>query len=252
MKNKESLISIVVTYYKKKKFIKKTLNSILRQNYNKFEIIFVYDDNDKKDLKYIKDILKPFKTKKLIINSNNLGVANSRNLAIKYCKGRYIAFIDSDDLWKKNKLRHQYNFMKKKSSLFTFTSYDVINENDKIIKSRKVNLDAEYNKLSKSNFIGLSTVMIDKKLFSKIVFPNLKTQEDFALWLNLIRTGIKLNHIKKTLSFWRKTNDSLSSNILYKFRDAFKLFYNYENKNLINSIFSVLILSYNKIVKELK
>ena len=252
MKNKESLISIVVTYYKKKKFIKKTLNSILRQNYNKFEIIFVYDDNDKKDLKYIKDILKPFKTKKLIINSNNLGVAKSRNLAIKYCKGRYIAFIDSDDLWKKNKLQHQYNFMKKKSSLFTFTSYDVINENDKIIKSRKVNLDAEYNKLSKSNFIGLSTVMIDKKLFSKIVFPNLKTQEDFALWLSLIRAGIKLNHIKKTLSFWRKTNDSLSSNILYKFRDAFKLFYNYENKNLINSIFSVLVLSYNKIVKELK
>ena len=91
-----------------------------------------------------------------------------------------------------------------------------------------------------------------EKLFSKIVFPNLKTQEDFALWLNLIRTGIKLNHIKKTLSFWRKTNDSLSSNILYKLRDAFKLFYNYENKNLINSIFSVLILSYNKIVKELK
>ena len=252
MKNKESLISIVVTYYKKKKFIKKTLNSILRQNYNKFEIIFVYDDNDKKDLKYIKDILKPFKTKKLIINSNNLGVAKSRNLAIKYCKGRYIAFIDSDDLWKKNKLQHQYNFMKKKSSLFTFTSYDVINENDKIIKSRKVNLDADYNKLSKSNFIGLSTVMIDKKLFSKIVFPNLKTQEDFALWLSLIRAGIKLNHIKKTLSFWRKTNDSLSSNILYKFRDAFKLFYNYENKNLINSIFSVLVLSYNKIVKELK
>ena len=159
---------------------------------------------------------------------------------------------DSDDLWEKNKLRYQYNFMKKKSSLFTFTSYDVINENDKIIKSRKVNLDAEYNKLSKSNFIGLSTVMIDKKLFSKIVFPNLKTQEDFALWLNLTRAGIKLNHIKKTLSFWRKTNDSLSSNILYKFRDAFKLFYNYENKNLINSIFSVLVLSYNKIVKELK
>jgi teichuronic acid biosynthesis glycosyltransferase TuaG len=252
MKNKEPLISVVVTYYKKKKFIKKTLNSILDQNYSKFEIIFVYDDNDKNDLQYIKNILSTFKIKKLIINRNNLGVAKSRNLAIKYCKGSYIAFIDSDDLWKKNKLSYQYNFMKKKSLLFTFTSYDVINENDKIIKSRKVNFDAEYDKLSKSNFIGLSTVMIDRKLLSKIVFPNLKTQEDFGLWLKLIRTGTKLNHISKKLSFWRKTKDSLSSNILYKFRDAFKLFYNYENKNLISSIFSVMILSYNKIVKELK
>ena len=251
MSNKEPLISIVITYYKKKKFIKKTINSIFMQNYKNYEIILVYDDDDKNDLKYLRDLLKPFKIKKLIINNKNLGVAKSRNLAIKYCKGYYIAFIDSDDLWKNNKLRDQYNFMKKKSSLFSFTSYDVIDENNKIIKKRKVNLDAEYKKLSRSNFIGLSTVMINKKLFSKIVFPNLKTQEDFGLWLSLIRAGIKLNHLDKSLSFWRKTNNSLSSNIFYKFRDAFKLFYIYENKNLINSIFSVLILSYNKIIKEL-
>lgn len=250
--NKKPLISIVITYYKKKKFIKKTINSILKQNYNKYEIIFIYDDDDKKDLQYLKDLLRPFKIKKLVINNKNLGVAKSRNLAIKYCNGQYIAFIDSDDLWKENKLHDQYKYMKKKSLLFSFTSYDVIDENDRIIKKRKVNLDAEYNKLSKSNFIGLSTVMINKKLISKIVFPNLKTQEDFGLWLKLIRSGIKLTHINKTLSFWRKTNDSLSSNIFDKFRDSFKLFYFYEKKNLINSFFSVLVLSYNKIVKELK
>ena len=252
MKSKKPLISIVVTYYKKKRFIKKTLNSILKQSYNKYEIIFVYDDDDKKDLQYLKDLLKPFKIIKLIINNKNLGVAQSRNLAIKYCKGHYIAFIDSDDLWKKNKLSDQYNFMKNKPSLFSFTSYDIIDENGRIIKKRKVYLDAEYNRLSKSNSIGLSTVMIDKKLFPKIIFPHLKTHEDFGLWLKLIRLDIKLNHFDKTLSFWRKTNNSLSSNILYKLRDAFKLFYIYENKNLINSIFSVLILSYNKIVKELR
>ena len=136
--NKKPLISIVITYYKKKKFIKKTINSILKQNYNKYEIIFIYDDDDKKDLQYLKDLLRPFKIKKLVINNKNLGVAKSRNLAIKYCNGQYIAFIDSDDLWKENKLHDQYKYMKKKSLLFSFTSYDVIDEKSIDLNTLKI------------------------------------------------------------------------------------------------------------------
>ena len=82
-------------------------------------------------------------------------------------------------------------------------------------------------------------------------FPNLNTQEDFALWLSLLREGIKLNTIQKNLSCWRKTQNSLSSNIFQKLKDAFKLFYCYENKNFILSIFSVMIISYNKILKDI-
>ena len=83
-------------------------------------------------------------------------------------------------------------------------------------------------------------------------FPKLKTQEDFAVWLKLLREGYKLYHYNKILTNWRKSENSLSSKTFDKIKDAFKLFYNYENKNLINSIFSVLILSYYKLVKELK
>ena len=91
--------------------------------------------------------------------------------------------------------------------------------------------------------------MVSKKIFTKIYFPNLTTQEDFALWLKLIRQGVKLKHFKQTLSFWRKTKNSLSSNIIRKFKDAFKLYYLYEKKNFIFSIYSVLVLSYNKLIK---
>ena len=73
------LISVVITYFKKKKFIKKTLDSIFNQSYQNFELVFVFDDEDKKDLNFIKSLLKKFKRKKLIINKKNLGVANSRN-----------------------------------------------------------------------------------------------------------------------------------------------------------------------------
>tara|TARA_B100000767_G_C19746667_1_gene528854 strand:+ start:1255 stop:2007 length:753 start_codon:yes stop_codon:yes gene_type:complete len=246
---KKPLISIVITYYKKKFFLDKTLKSILKQTYNNYEIVFIYDDKDLKDLKYVNKLLLRFKKSRLIINKKNLGVANSRNIAIKYCKGSYLAFIDSDDLWKKNKLSNQLNFMQKNSHLFSFTSYSVISEKGKIIKKRKVFQDANYYNLYWSNFIGLSTVMVSKKIFTKIYFPNLTTQEDFALWLKLIRQGVKLKHFKQTLSFWRKTKNSLSSNIIRKFKDAFKLYYLYEKKNFIFSIYSVLVLSYNKLIK---
>lgn len=93
--------------------------------------------------------------------------------------------------------------------------------------------------------------MIHRKILSLINFPYLKTQEDLGLWLKLLRTGIKFNHIKKSLSYWRQAKQSLSSNIVDKIFDAFKLYYIYENKNLINSIFSVIVLSYNKIIKKL-
>ena len=251
MKSSKPKVSVIVTYYKKKAYILKTVNSIFNQTYKNIELIFVYDDNNKKDLDYIKIILKKFKKKKLIINKKNLGVAKSRNKALKYCKGSFIAFIDADDLWKKIKLEFQINYMLKNNVNFSCTSFDVIDEKDKIIRSRKVPKNASYKILIKSNFIGLSTVICKNDIYSKLKFPNLNTQEDFALWLSILRSGVKLNTIRKNLSSWRKTQNSLSSNTLQKLKDAFKLFYCYENKNFILSIFSVIIISYNKILKNI-
>ena len=121
MTKKNPLISIIMTYYRKKNYIKKTLNSIISQSYKNYELIVVYDDKIKDELEYLKILLRKFNKKKLIINKNNIGVAKSRNLAIKSCKGDYIAFIDSDDIWKKNKLKFQVNFMIKNLSIFSFT-----------------------------------------------------------------------------------------------------------------------------------
>ena len=246
---KKPLISVIITYYKKKDFIKRTLKSIFSQTYKNFEVIFVFDEDDTEDIEYLKLLLIKFKKKKIIINKKNLGVAKSRNLAIKNSKGKYLAFIDADDIWKKNKLSKQLNFMEKNSYYFSFTSYTVVDEKDKILKQIKVNSDANYSNLIKSNFIGLSTVMINKKVIPNLNFPNLSTQEDFGLWLKLARKGFKLKHLNQTLSFWRDCKNSLSSSTFTKLKDAFKLYYIYEKKNLTSSFFSVLILSYNKLIK---
>ena len=93
---KKPYISVIITYFNKRRFIKKTLDSIFFQSFKNYELIFVYDDSNYEDLKYIKPYLKAFKNTKIIINKKNLGVARSRNKALAKCKGNYIAFIDSE------------------------------------------------------------------------------------------------------------------------------------------------------------
>lgn len=238
-------VSVIVPYYKNLKYVYQCLQSIYDQNYKNFEIIFVYDDNNKNDLKIIKKKFGKYKNFKIFINYKNLGVSMSRNKGIKNAKGYYIAFLDSDDFWKKNKLKKQIKFMEKNSLDFSFTAYDILKAN-KLVK-REIKPKYSYDDLIKKCDIGLSTVIINSKLINLGKFPNLKTQEDYALWLKFLRNGIKARGISESLSVWRDTPNSLSSNIFQKFKDSFKVYYHYENKNFLASIYSVLILSINKI-----
>ena len=107
-----------------------------------------------------------------------------------------------------------------------------------------------YNTLMKNCDIGLSTVMISNNIKKDIKFADLKTQEDFALWLKLLKKGYKFKRCNQVLSNWRVTENSLSSNNIQKILDAFTLFYKIENKNFIYSVFSVLVLAYNKLKKQ--
>ena len=112
---KKKLVSIIIPYFKKKKYFLKTISSIKSQTYKKFEIIVIYDDIDKSDLNFIQK-LSVTKKFKLIINKKNLGAGLSRNIGIKKSKGFYLAFLDSDDLWTRNKLEYQIKFMEKKKN----------------------------------------------------------------------------------------------------------------------------------------
>ena len=112
---------------------------------------------------------------------------------------------------------------------------------------KKIKSIYTYDDLLKKCDIGLSTVIIKSKLKNIGNFPNLRTQEDFALWLKYLKNGVKAKGINESLSVWRDTPNSLSSNIFQKLKDSFMVYYHYEYKNFFESIFSVLILSINKI-----
>ncbi len=189
---------------------------------------------------------------RLIKNLQHQGVGYSRNNAIKTSQGEYLAFCDCDDLWKKNKLERQLKFMKDKGIDFSFTSYELINEYEKRIGFIKAKSQLDFEKLVFSCDIGLSTVMVKKIILKKhnTYFPNLKTKEDYVLWLSLANKNVQLFGLDETLTSWRKLNNSLSSNILQKIFDGYRVYRVHLRYNTIKSILYLIILSINSFFKK--
>jgi|TARA_B110001450_G_scaffold249706_1_gene267422 teichuronic acid biosynthesis glycosyltransferase TuaG len=241
----KELISIIIPYFKKKKYLEKTIQSVVKQTYQKFEVILIYDDIDNSDLKFVKYTLRKIKNKKIIINKKNLGVGMSRNLGIKIAQGKFIAFLDADDTWHKDKIKEQVIYMKKNKVDFSYSSYAISDKNMKMLKMIKAPKKVMFKDLLFACNIGLSSVMIKAYLLKYDKFTSLKTQEDYLLWLKLSRRNIKMEGITKTLMYWRKTDNSLSSSAIQKLKDAFSIYNKHLNLSIIKSTYHVLLLSMN-------
>jgi len=235
------LVSIIIPYFKKKKYFYESFLSAYHQNYKKKEFIIIYDDNDKSDLPYIKKIIKKYKGAKLIINKKNIGAGLSRNKGINIAKGKYIAFLDSDDLWDQKKLINQIQFMKKNNAVFSHTSFRILNEDNIIVGKQIAENNISYKNLLNSCDIGLSTVVAEKKILKEFPFKRLKTKEDYSVWLRIIKK-YKIIGFRKVLASWRKTNLSLSSSLTQKLRDAFYIYFDQEKFSFFTSILKTYVL----------
>jgi glycosyltransferase involved in cell wall biosynthesis len=195
--NKE-LISVIVPIYNAEKTIVKTLDSILSQSYTNKEIILINDMSTDDTLKEIKKFLY-LENVTLINNKKNVGAAASRNKGIRICKGRFVAFIDSDDTWMTNKLECQVNFMLSNNFPISCTSYSryINGRFEKNVIPPKI---IDHKKLLSSNFIGLSTAIIDIQKTEKQYFRNLRSKEDYIYWLDILRKGFCAGGLQEVLT----------------------------------------------------
>jgi len=248
-------VTIIIPYKNNLKYLFPAIKSIFRQSYNNYKIIIIYDDDDKSDLNKIKNFLKIINKKKksveIVVNQKSLGAGYARNIGIKKSKTKYIAFLDSDDLWTKNKLKTQVHFMEKNKQVFSHSSYFVINSKNKIISKREAKPEITFDQLIKSCDIGLSTVVVNLYFIKKysLYFPKIETKEDFVLWLKILAKIKIIKGINKKLSYYRKVNNSLSSNKLRSFINGYKVYKKYMRYNFIKSIYYLFILSINSLKK---
>ena len=245
------LVSVIIPYYKKRNFIKETIISVIKQSYDYLEIIIIYDDINLNDLEFLREISKLDNRIKIINNNKRLGAGPSRNKGIEQSNGKYIAFIDADDTWLSDKLKDQIAFMKKNNYQISHTSYYIIDEKKKIIGQRKARDLLSINEILKSCDIGLSTVIIEKKIIKKTntKFPQLVTKEDFVFWLTLLKKNYKFYAYDSNLTNWTDSRNSLSSSVIQKLFDGYKVYNHYMNFNVIKSIYYLICLSLNYLKK---
>ncbi len=253
-----SLVTIIIPYKNNLKYLFLALESVFFQSYKKFKIIIIYDDEDRSDLTQIKNFISKKKIRKnfsikVILNKRNLGAGMSRNIGINSSKTKYIAFLDSDDTWHKDKLKFQIDYMIRKKILISHTSYNVINELGKIVSLRKSKEKLYFNDILNSCDIGLSTVIIDLNFLKKnnLKFPKIETKEDYVLWLRILKKTPYIYGLNNKLTNYRKRKNSLSSNSLTSIKNGFKVYKDYMGMGYFESFYRVIILSINFLKKKL-
>lgn len=207
MENK-GLVSIVMPSYNSGKYIKDSIESVLNQTYPFWELLIVDDCSTDKTV----DIIKSFKDKriKLFQNEVNSGAALSRNWALREAKGRWIAFLDSDDLWLPTKLEEQLQFMIDNNYHFTFTDYRICLNGtwENVVHTAPNKVD--FKKIKKYCYFSTITVMYDFEKIGLIQIGNIKKNNDYAMWLKILK-NVDAYRYSKCLSFYIKHNDSISS-----------------------------------------
>ena len=245
-----NLVSIITPSFNSSRFIQDCIDSVLSQTYNNWELLIVDDfssDNSSELVKRYNDdrIL-------LIELKKNVGASEARNIAIRKAKGKYIAFLDADDIWAPQKLEDQIYFMKKKDIAFSFSSYQTVSEDGKkllsVIKAPNI---MTYSSYLKNTIIGCLTVIIDRDKTGDFEMSNIRSSHDMALWLLIMRRGFKAYGLDKILAKYRLVSTSNTRNKLRAAADVWTVYRTIERLSFSYSVWCYINYIFNAIKKRL-
>jgi teichuronic acid biosynthesis glycosyltransferase TuaG len=239
-------VAIVLPNFNSFQFIAETINSIINQTYKNWNLIIVDDGSDIKT----KEILKKYnnnKKIKIIFLKKNCGAGYCRNLALKLSKSYYVAFIDSDDTWDKNKLKKQINFMKKNKISFSYTNYTAIFQN----KIKKIKLKKRFNfeTFINNTSIATSTMIVERTKIKNIRFPNTKICEDYFFKCRLLKKIEYAYCFNQYLTKYRIRKNSLQSNKFANIYWIWKINKFYNKFNFFKNLRSIFFISLNSLKK---
>lgn len=238
----QPLVSIITPLYNAEKFIVETIKSVLDQTYSNWEQLIIDDFSTDGSVVVAKKYFGNDSRIKLVELDKNRGAAYCRNHATKLSKGTYITFLDADDLWHPEKLEKQIGFMEKNKHMVSYTSYLHIDEHGNSLNKRILALPKlSYKKQHRNNYVGNLTGAYNADVLGKILAPNIRKRQDWAVWLEAIkRSKEPAVGIQEDLAKYRIRRDSISSDKMDLLKHNFLFYRNHLGHTWIGSGFYLL------------
>lgn len=247
---RDGLVSVITPAYNCAQFIGKTIESVQAQTYDNWEMVIVDDSSTDNTREVVESYSKDDSRVRYICLKENSGAAVARTESMKAAEGEYMAFLDSDDMWKPEKLDKQLAFMREEGHPFSCTAYEQVDEQGnplgKVIKTIR---RTSYNRLLLDCPVGNSTVMYSVRAMGKFEVPNIRKRNDDALWLQMLKKEPYIWGMPEILAEYRVREGSISHNKFDLVKYHWKLYREIEHLGVLRSIFHVLIWGFIKVFK---
>ena len=229
-----ALVSIITPSFNSEKFIAETIQSVQNQTYQNWEMIIVDDCSSDKTVSIAEEIAINDRRIKIYTLEKNSGTGIARNTALNKTSGKYISFLDADDLWKPEKLEKQINFLKSNHLPFSFSFYECIDEEGKSLKKRVESpRNLSYKQLFFCNYVGNLTGIYDVDYFGKINISSIRKRQDWMLWLTILKKIKSAQPVPESLAYYRIRENSISASKLDLLKHNFAVYRRFHGFNLV-------------------
>jgi len=230
-------VSVITPVYNAEEFIKETIESVLNQTYEDYEYLLIDDCSTDNSADIVQSYAEQDHRVKYIKLKENSGAAVARNTGLENAKGRFIAFIDSDDVWYPKKLEKQLRFMKENEEAFTYTKYEHISEYGQVGAAPNFPERLNYSGLLKNTAIACSTVVIDRQVIGDFRMPLVRKGQDTATWLKILRNHDYAYLVDEVLNQYRGREGSLSSDKVGALKRTWNTYRNIEKLSLHKALY---------------
>lgn len=248
----QPVVSIIMPSYNAEQYIAESIQSVIAQTFPGWELVITDDRSSDNTPAIAQSFMDQDQRIRFQVAETHSGIAGTRNQCIARARGRYIAFLDNDDLWVPEKLEKQLRFMKEHDYSFCYSAYELMKEDGtpkgKIIKTAGV---IDYNKYLRNTIIGSGTIMLDREKTGPLVMPDNATSDDMALWCRILKKGHKAYPINEVLMKYRVRNNSASANKWKAAHDVWRVYRKQEQLSVFKSLTCFVGYAFNAVVKRL-
>lgn len=235
----KDLVSIITPAHNAARFVGDTIASVLAQTYAEWEMLIVDDCSTDDTVAVVRRLIGCEPRIRLTALTQNVGAAAARNVALRQARGRYIAFLDSDDVWVPQKLERQLAFMRAGGHAFTISSYNVMREDGKPIPGYTIRAPRRltYRQYLRNTIIGCLTVVIDRQQTGDFLMPDIRSSHDMALWLLIMRRGFRVYGLPEPLATYRLVSSSNTAKKWRAAKDVWRVYRDWEHLSLPHAAF---------------